>query len=342
MIRSSDWWEYKLPPMLAISYLIIDQTSYIIISSWLVFVIMLFSLITGAAYVSLLNDATDIKEDKLAGKKNHMAAFSGAKRICITLLPLVVAGCLIIGPMRRYPLAIGFYLIAYLCFTLYSLPPFRFKKRGILGVFADALGSQVFPMLFIMTFLMGKTGQSVAYEPLLIAGVWAFFFGLRGILWHQFSDLKNDTISGMKTIVGTLSNPQIRLIGRLILLVELLAFALIILYFRNVYVAIAIGIYALQTFMIRRNWQVVQIILRPTESRYRIFMFEFYQVYFPFAILIGHCFRQPIDILALGTAFILFYKNPTRVVNEIFTNLRLTFGGAKVSEKSLSQNIETK
>jgi hypothetical protein len=189
---------------------------------------------------------------------------------------------------------------------------------------------------------MGKTGQSLDYNPIIFAGVWACCFGLRGILWHQFSDLKNDTISGMKTIVGTLSNPQIRLIGRLILLVELLAFALIILYFRNVYVVFAIGIYALQTFMIRRNWQVVQIILRPTESRYRIFMFEFYQVYFPFAILIGHCFRQPIDIVALGTAFILFYKNPTRVVNEIFTNLRLTFGGAKVSEKSLSQNIETK
>ena len=342
MIRSSDWWEYKLPPMLAMSYLIIDQTSYTIISSWLVFIIVLFSLITGAAYVSLLNDATDINEDKLAGKKNHMAAFSVAKRVSITLLPLFVAGCLVIGPMRRYPLAIGFYLIAYVCFTLYSLPPFRFKKRGILGVFADALGSQVFPMLFIMTFLMGKTGQSLDYIPLIFAGVWACCFGLRGILWHQFSDLKNDTISGMKTIVGTLSNLQIRITGRFILVVELLAFASIILYYRNVYVVIAMTTYALQTFMIRRNWQVIQIILRPSESRYRIFMFEFYQVYFPFAILIGHCFRQPIDIVALAIAFILFYKNPTRVVDEIFTNLRLTCSGAKVSAKSLSKNIETK
>ena len=90
-----------------------------------------------------------------------------------------------------FPLSLIFYLAAYLAFSLYSISPFRFKNRGVLGVIADASGAHLFPSLFVASSMMHNMHISIDPYWLVIVGVWSFAYGLRGILWHQFWDREN-------------------------------------------------------------------------------------------------------------------------------------------------------
>src|ERR1043166_3388662 len=73
IIRSGEWWEYKLSPLLAIGYAtaLLNSTSVYRVAPWLL--LILISTIVGATYVSVINDITDIQEDLAAGKNNRMS-----------------------------------------------------------------------------------------------------------------------------------------------------------------------------------------------------------------------------------------------------------------------------
>ncbi|HWW42405.1 hypothetical protein, partial [Pedobacter sp.] len=73
IIRSADWWEYKLPPLLAIGYATALKTPEPFLSLMPHLLFILFSIIIGAIYVSIINDITDIEIDQASGKKNKMA-----------------------------------------------------------------------------------------------------------------------------------------------------------------------------------------------------------------------------------------------------------------------------
>src|SRR5690606_5871512 len=90
-IRAAEWWEYKLPPILAIAYatsLFSDVPLYELTPFYLFY---LASLVVGAIYVSFINDITDIDADLAAGKWNRMVGIPAKWR---WLFPI---GCVIIG-----------------------------------------------------------------------------------------------------------------------------------------------------------------------------------------------------------------------------------------------------
>jgi len=316
LIRTNEWWEYKFPPVLAVGYMVIVNSGHTFISLSFVLVILLLSLITGAAYVSMLNDATDITDDEVAGKKNRMARFSNFKKSCLVAIPLLSGLCFTIYYASDI-LTMLLYFSSYLCFTLYSLPPVRLKKRGVSGIFADAAGSQLFPTLCVAAFLFFKTQQPVNYYLIICIGAWSMCFGLRGILWHQFHDLEKDLLSGTKTIVQSLNKKEIHITGTVLIYIEFLTFAILLFTFKLLLPAIMLLIYFLYLAGLYKKWKVRTILIRPTQDAYRIFMNEYYQVFLPLSILVSVVLKQPSMLVILCVHILLFPANTIRICREL-------------------------
>lgn len=316
-IRTHDWWEYKFPPMLALAYIVMLKGKATFVELYPSFLLVLVALVIGAAFVSMLNDATDIREDKLAGKQNKMEGFKKGKVVLLVFIPLVLALILTCFFFRRQTLTWVFYLLSFTCFTLYSLPPFRFKKRGFAGVLTDALGSQVFPSLFITSYFLSRTHGSMGLEESCFLVTWLLCVGLRGILWHQISDAENDRKSKVSTFIQTLPASRILLAGRVLIGAELVSFSGFIFINQLTVVYVSLILYFFYLFLLYAKWKVRSILIDPGSGPYRILMFEYYQVFFPLAILCQLSINDPVNLLALATHLLLFPTNTWNRVHEL-------------------------
>ncbi len=316
-IRASDWWEYKLPPMLAVAYLIIQKSDYTFVSQLPLILLSLGAIILCAIYVSLINDATDIEDDAKAGKKNQMARYNIVQRVILILLPLLLASAMVFYFLQPFYIANWFYLGSYIAFTLYSVPPFRFKKRGFAGILADALGSQVFPTLFIALCIYQSTGQEIYTWSIVFMGIWLFCFGLRGILWHQLADKENDKVSGLVTVVQKFNDTQLYRLGKCIVAIELAAFAAYVWLDKLFFVIPGLVIYFIYNWLLLKKFSVQQIFINPNVNEYRIFMFEYYQVFLPLSILISGSFNNPINSIGLLLHLFLFPLNTLNILKKI-------------------------
>ncbi|PSL44680.1 UbiA prenyltransferase family protein [Chitinophaga niastensis] len=330
VVRANDWWEYKLPPMLAIAYMIIQNSQYTFFNLLPLMMISLGAIILCAIYVSLLNDATDVAEDAKAGKKNGMAAYSTGHQIILVLLPLVGGLCIIAGFLDFFSYANLFYLAAYISFTLYSLPPFRLKKRGIAGIAADALGSQVFPTFFLAICFYQWTNQEIRVLPFVFLGTWLFCFGLRGILWHQLADKENDKISGLVTLVQKMSEVQLSRLSTVIIIVEMIAFAAYISLNALFLIIPGLILYFIYNWLLLKQYHVKQILINPKPQQYRIFLFEYYQVFLPLSVLIICIYKSPVNVTGLCFHCFLFQTNIWRILRDIKQLLRQTITGIRL------------
>ncbi|QIR37173.1 tetratricopeptide repeat protein [Tolypothrix sp. PCC 7910] len=235
IIRSHDWWLYKIPPLLAIAYAEILLLDLHVLQSVLTVSALLFAIACVAAYGHIINDSFDIEGDRQVGKSNSMTQFSPWQR---ALFCLVLAGLGFILPIvmnfgTSPTVLLG---INYLLPTLYSAPPFRFKEKGILGIISDAAGAHAIPTLFVATTF----SHLVASPPLqstvlaIAATAWSFFAGVRGILLHQLWDRYNDLRSGVNTLVTEFDVEKVRFwMSRIIFPLELLLLSLVILIISN-------------------------------------------------------------------------------------------------------------
>jgi 4-hydroxybenzoate polyprenyltransferase len=73
--RADEWWGYKLSPLLGIAYATTVVANVSLQQSINHILFLLLSLIIGAAYVSVINDVTDAKEDMAVGKANYMLKY---------------------------------------------------------------------------------------------------------------------------------------------------------------------------------------------------------------------------------------------------------------------------
>jgi hypothetical protein len=306
IIRANEWWEYKLAPMLAMTYLTILQSRFTFYNLWPLITVSVTAIALGAIYVSLLNDATDVAIDVKAGKKNRMASFTTAQQTMLVLIPLA-AGLSIVSAFMNFSfLASLFYISAFISFSLYSLPPFRLKKRGAAGIIADALGSQVFPTLFIVISFYKHTNLEIKILPLVLMSVWLLCFGLRGILWHQLTDKKNDQASGLCTLVQNLNEAQISRLSITIITTEIIAFATYILRYNLLSLIPGLLLYFICNWILLKYYHIEQILINPKIKTYRIFLFEYYQVFLPLSVLILCICKNPINVIGLLFHCLLF------------------------------------
>lgn len=317
IIRSAEWWEYKLPPLLAIGYataLKADGSLTAVIPHLL---FLLFSLIIGAIYVSIINDITDIKVDAASNKKNRMAGVNPAIRWIFPAIPLLAGG---LCAYHLYPdrLSIVLYLIPWISFSLYSIPPVRLKNRGIWGVFADACGSHVFTSLLMISSISFVTKQTMDWLWFISTGIWALCYGMRGILWHQFYDRKNDIQAKMNTYAVKVEPKDFRKKEVLIFIIEMLAIVIMLFSIQQVLAVAFLLLYLLVAFSRSKHlFYAPVLIIAPEGKPYHILMADFYQVFLPLSLLITAAITQPYAWIVLTVHFILFPQKTLTALKDL-------------------------
>jgi 1,4-dihydroxy-2-naphthoate octaprenyltransferase len=265
----------------------------------------LIALAACAAYVSVINDLTDSKDDEASGKANRVV---GKSRAFVTA---TLAGCLLLGfavsvYWRREPLLLSLYLASWIVFTLYSLPPFRLKTRGVLGLLADASGAHLFPTFLVVYMVNRQIAARADVIWLVAVSAWALSFGARGILWHQLSDLHNDEKIGLSTFARRHKTAWLRRLGNFVIFPVELATFFFMLWHAGSRIAIALlGYYALLAFLRKRIWAVNLLVVVPKTRAY-IAMQEYYEVFFPLAFLLSSSMTYPLDALMIVPHLLLF------------------------------------
>lgn len=320
--RYSEWWEYKIVPILSVAYLTTLGIHQPFKAALPRIALLFAALIVGAIYVSVINDITDIKEDAIAGKRNTMAKLSSLVQTAIVLLCLAFGGYII---FLLYPdvLSMIFGTLTYIVFTLYSVKPIRLKKRGIWGVLCDAAGAHLLPSLVMATNLMFYFGQKTNLVLAVAIGIWAFTYGLRGILWHQFSDRENDLKSGTTTFAVYADAAKFKRIETAILIIEMVALATMLLQVVNIYVAAGIIFYVI-LILLRRyilDYKIF-VILVQKDTYHQILMSEYYLVFLPLSLLLSNAVSFNFGWFLILAHVLLFPTKIAAVLKDCFLILK--------------------
>ena len=203
IIRSDNWFAWKIPPLLAVAYaaFLVDGTEFI--SALQSLGLILVCIASVASYGHIVNDVFDVESDRKAGKPNVMAGMKRWQRAGLGLATVVSGFVLLLLPTPDW-MAITVLFVNYLLPTIYAVPPFRLKVRGFAGVLSDALGAHVVPTLFVLVVVgffrdgMSPTAVGIGVSAL----VWSLFFGMRGIVVHQILDASGDLESDVVTFAG--------------------------------------------------------------------------------------------------------------------------------------------
>lgn len=319
ILRANDWWDFKLPPILAVGYATVILLQKSITSHIVDIAIVLLSLIIGAIFVSFINDITDLDDDFVAGKKNRMYPLSKTRRA--TLLSIsILLGMMMLWFLKADRISSTFYLLAWLAFVLYSVPPFRFKKKLYLAILADASGSALFPSLLMISFLYHQSDKNnIDTQWIIWVALWSLIFGIRGILWHQYADKENDLKSQLNTIAHRFSERSLKLIGLCLLLLELISFfsLLFILDLKTPFIFLAFYLLLLLIRNQKFDTSIV-VLIAPSNRNYHILFNEYYQAFFPFALLVSAGLSNSLDWIWLGVHLILFNKTMKLIFRDYF------------------------
>jgi 4-hydroxybenzoate polyprenyltransferase len=201
MVRFSNWWTHKIPPLLLVVYVELVRRHASLGQSAGALCVLVCCVSCVAAYGHVVNDWSDIADDRRAGKANAMHGVSVGRRAALCFA-LVVAG---FAALAAFPdawparVALG---LNYMWPTLYSMPRVRLKERGLLGVLSDAAGSHITPTLFAFAVVNVFVPAPVDVVVLSAVVLWATALGIKGILYHQMADRANDEIAGVVTFAG--------------------------------------------------------------------------------------------------------------------------------------------
>ncbi|MGY3052006.1 4-hydroxybenzoate polyprenyltransferase [Pedobacter sp. UYEF25] len=322
--RYSEWWEYKMVPLLAVAYLIILTLNQPFKAALPRIALLFAALIVGAIYVSVINDITDIREDALAGKRNSMANLSPAVRVFIVLICLTLGTVFILLLYPDFPSMI-FQALSYLVFTLYSVRPIRLKKRGFWGVLCDASGAHLFPSLLVASNLVFYFGGHKNLLLILAIAVWSFMYGLRGILWHQFFDRENDIKSGTKTFAIEVEPNDFKIKEKIIFTIEVIALAMMLSTVFNVYVMLGLLCYML--LLLARRYVLgykISFIISPKNQGYQLMMNDYYFVFLPLSLLLTNALAFYFGWFILFIHMVIFPSKIISVGRDVVILLKTT------------------
>jgi hypothetical protein len=198
LVRFGNWWTHKIPPLLLVVYIELVRRHAPLGASAGAICVLVLCVSCVAAYGHVVNDWTDVAEDRRAGKANVMRDVRIGRRTALCA-GFVVAGFAVLAPFANAWRARIVLALNYLWPTLYSMPGIRLKERDLLGVLSDAAGSHITPTLFAFTavslFVPGPANAVVLAAVLL----WATALGIKGILYHQIADRATDETAGVAT-----------------------------------------------------------------------------------------------------------------------------------------------
>lgn len=297
-VRAGEWWDHKFAPIFAIFYASAFRDGEAVAPHWSALLLLLASAIPGAIYVSLINDWSDLSDDAAAGKRNRLTGVP-KHLIAIAVVACLLAGAAFCWHWRHDPLLVGVYLGPWIAFTLYSLPPLRWKSRGFLGLVADSAGAHAFPAMLAVVLFASSAHRPVDMAWLGAAGLWAFAYGLRGILWHQLLDAAADRRAAVRTFVYLHGETRaVSLVTRAVAPVELLALALLLVQLDSFFPVAALALYWLSSAL-RVHWHGLSPTLVAHRERPLLVGKDYYDLFFPLALLAASALRHPLDALVL-------------------------------------------
>lgn len=306
--RISEWWEFKLVPALMISY---ATSIHLEASPWASagsLVLLLLALLPGGIFVSVLNDLTDLADDTAAAKTNCQEGKNPTIPILIIVLSLT-AGVILLWVWRNEPQLMSIYFLGWIAFTFYSLPPFRLKTVGLPGILCDAIGAHFVPAMLAAFLVANSLARDLDIFWLFAVGSWSFFYGLRGILWHQIGDFDADRLSKTRTFVARYG-PKVALRGGKWIFFPLEMFALSAIIWQigiGAMTSAIVGLFlyaALEYGRIDRFEMTITIV--EPKPRSSIILHEYYDVMLPLALLICGVFLQWEAIAVLLSHCVLF------------------------------------
>jgi len=197
----------------------------------LLYIILFFVILTYSCNINCLNDL-EVDEKH----KNYLSR--AVKSIGIPKLKILMAAELLIAGIIIISLCILkegiIYLLAFLgivCGYVYSTPPLRIKKRGILSPLPVAFGLYLLPIIagwFIVT------NQLSAF--IILFGI-GYALIMQGIVFiNTCEDYKEDRISGIRTLAHVLGIRKTLLLGSIFVLIGGITDLVLILFFKiNLY-----------------------------------------------------------------------------------------------------------
>ena len=289
--RVAAWWEHKLIPLAAVYYCVVVAHHASIAPHAARLGQLLVAVVAGAASVSVLNDITDREEDALAGKTNAIAEASMWLKVAALATPTAV-GVAMFAVWRHDPPVIAIYAASWLMFLLYSLPPVRLKRRGVVGVAADAFGASLFPAL--LAAVLASRALRVPVDMWFIIGVilWSGGYGGRGILLHQLADRENDLRSGVPTF-AVRHRPEMiaKLSRRVVFPLELAGLLILLIRVASLAPLLALTVYLLLTWLRWHRWgRPVSLVRGDSDSR--MTLQEYYNVFLPMALLTASAWHR--------------------------------------------------
>lgn len=273
---------------------------------------LLLAIVPAAIYASLINDVTDLAGDGKAGKQNRLAAL-GRLNIATLVALTVGAGFFFAWTWRDNGRLLWCYLATWLSFTFYSIPPFRLKERGTAGVLCDAAGELLFPALAAVFLAARAAHEAVGTVWMASVALWALAYGLRGIVWHQLTDVDNDRVAGFSTCARR--HPRgAPIIGTFIVFpIELGSLAAMLWQIGSAWPPLFLMLYALYAVRSARRSGRSPVIVVP-KQRFFIVLHQFYSDLFPVGLLVTASLRDPRVLIVLAAHVLLF---PRRVVHAI-------------------------
>jgi len=324
LLRGSDWWFYKIPPLLAIAYAEILLQSPPPQTALATLLALLASMFFVAAYGHVINDIFDVEVDLQAGKHNQIATLSNLQRIllCIILAGLGFLPWLFIGFTSQSAILLA---AIYILLTIYSAPPLRLKERDIWGVITDAAQVHAVPTLLVATVFSHLTATPQPQSAILatVATAWAFLAGIRGILLHQIWDRDSDLSAGVTTLVTRIGIESAEFgIRYFTFPVELLLLSLLVLAIAQfapsllIFCALYILVRTLSTKSGATNLDPA-----PAQKKY-IVPHDFYEVWLPISLLVLLAIQKPLFLSLMGVHIGLFYPGIAERVAELNLLLR--------------------
>ncbi len=310
LLRGSEWWFYKIPPLLAIAYAEILLQTPPPQKALVTLLALLASMFFVAAYGHVINDIFDIEVDRRADKPNRMAVLSISQRLllCISLAVAGLVPWLLTGFSTQSALLLaGIYTLL----TIYSAPPLRLKERGFWGVMTDAAAVHAVPTLFIATVLSQITNlpQPESVTLATVATLWAALVGIRGIVLHQIWDRENDVASGVNTLVVRIGiEPARSWLSFLIFPCEILLLGLLMFVISQFAPPLG-GVFAVYIILRGINTHLTSPPVFDPAPAQRAYVpaHDFYEAWLPLTLLVLLSIREATFIPLLAFHVVLFY-----------------------------------
>jgi len=309
LLRVMLWWNHIIAPLAGVFYglLLLGQPQEEF--PWLPLGCFLLSVIGTASLGYWINDWTDREQDQRVGKSNATIGFSRTQMWGILFLFFLIA-TLPWYFLPRHFLSFGLWIMLVVALIMYSVPPFRFKEKSILGAICDVAYGHLLPVWITIGTFAPLLEVRMTAAATLSWGLSLVFFtkGLRNIIQHQLADRKKDQQLRLNTFVRWLGPYRSAIFISVCLLpLELLLLGMVLFIFHP-------GVFFIFSLFILtyglRIWSWKFYRARSIRRIFRLWFVlnDYYEATFPLSILIFLIFRSPLFLLLLMLHLLIFPK----------------------------------